>query len=316
MRWTASSRVLTFESALEAVGMPQLTDPRVTRHRAAAQPALTHGTATSGDGVPLHFSLYLGARSDSAGQGIGQRPRVTLIHSFALDGSIWDGLVRQIAPAADVLVVDLRGHGKSGLGDPSHFTLGQLAEDLTRVLDQAEWDATVLAGCSMGGCIALQFGVSHPDRITGLALASTTAYYGSTGAAFWSGMADRGRAEGLAALAPQLAARWFTDEFRTAQPETVKQLADVFAETDPRTFEASCRMLGEMDLRLIVGGIQAPTTILVGSNDLATTPAMAAELSELIADASVTELTGMRHLFPIERPDVLAELLTRAAGRA
>jgi 3-oxoadipate enol-lactonase len=40
--------------------------------------------------------------------------RVVLIHSLALDASVWDGVTARLAGYSDVLTYDCRGHGRSG----------------------------------------------------------------------------------------------------------------------------------------------------------------------------------------------------------
>src|ERR1700689_4415808 len=40
-------------------------------------------------------------------------PRLALIHSLALDGSIWNGVAERLAGRVEILTYDCRGHGRS-----------------------------------------------------------------------------------------------------------------------------------------------------------------------------------------------------------
>lgn len=61
---------------------------------------------TTSDGCPIDYTLY-DARHANA-------PRLALIHSLALDRSIWDGAVGDLGCDMHVVAYDCRGHGRSG----------------------------------------------------------------------------------------------------------------------------------------------------------------------------------------------------------
>src|SRR5437016_1839050 len=78
-------------------------------------------------------------------------PRMVLIHSLALDASIWDRVIAGLAGRAEILTYDCRGHGRSGRPRVP-FTTDLFARDLTELLDHIGWRTALVAGCSMGGC--------------------------------------------------------------------------------------------------------------------------------------------------------------------
>jgi 3-oxoadipate enol-lactonase len=69
-----------------------------------------------------------------------------------------------------VVRYDLRGYGRSSRPEPgvaySHV------RDLAAVLDAAKIDRAAIVGCSIGGAIALDFALTHPDRVTALVVAA------------------------------------------------------------------------------------------------------------------------------------------------
>src|SRR5881409_23552 len=61
---------------------------------------------STSDGCPIAYTIH-SARIPNA-------PRMVLIHSLALDSSIWDSVVERLAGRAEILTYDCRGHGRSG----------------------------------------------------------------------------------------------------------------------------------------------------------------------------------------------------------
>jgi pimeloyl-ACP methyl ester carboxylesterase len=67
------------------------------------------------------------------------------------------------------ITFDLRGNGKSG-NTNERITIPLLASDIVHLLDHLGIEKTVICGYSNGGSIALEFALSHPERIEGLIL--------------------------------------------------------------------------------------------------------------------------------------------------
>jgi pimeloyl-ACP methyl ester carboxylesterase len=97
---------------------------------------------------------------------------VVLLHGLASDSQTWD---RAIGPLAAhglrVLAVDLLGHGASDK-PAGGYLLDDFADSLAAFLDAIAVPAATLCGHSLGGAIAVHFGVLHPDRLRRLVLVS------------------------------------------------------------------------------------------------------------------------------------------------
>jgi len=139
------------------------------------------GNAIAVDGASIAYTLYAAEEGPS---GSGARPRIALIHSLALDRSFWDGVVPLLTPYADVLTYDCRGHGKSAKAGMT-YTVELFADDLASLLDHVNWSRAIIAGCSMGGCVAQAFAGVYPTRAQALAVMDSTAWYGPTAPRDW-----------------------------------------------------------------------------------------------------------------------------------
>jgi 3-oxoadipate enol-lactonase len=253
--------------------------------------------ATARDGTKIVYRVVKGT-----GQG-----RCALVHSLAMDGSFWDRVVPYLKEAGDVLVYDCRGHGRSGKPKGSQ-PIERHADDLADLLDTIGWQQAVVAGASMGGCISLAFAARYPDRVSGLGLIDTTAWYGPNAPQQWEERGQKGAREGMAALVPFQLDRWVSEAFRKQHPDVVEHAVAVFLASDPEAYLETCRMLGAADLR-VLPSFAFPTRIVVGAEDYATPVAMAEATRDLIPGATLTVLDKVRHLTPLEAPDLVAAQL-------
>jgi 3-oxoadipate enol-lactonase len=258
------------------------------------------GASNTADGCTLAYTFHPARDADA--------PRIVLIHSLALDRSIWDGVAAQLAGNANVLTYDCRGHGRSSRRATS-FTPELFARDLAELLDHVGWPSALIAGCSMGGCVAQAFGGLYPSRASALGLIATTASYGADGSAQWRERAENARSKGLAGLVQFQVTRWFGDKFRAENPELVSATAAVFVANDLDCYAATCVMLGEADLRPYLPTLHMPVHVIVGEEDYATPVAHARHLHEAIKGSTLTIIPGARHLTPVECPDQIAARL-------
>ena len=185
--------------------------------------------------------------------------RLVLIHSLALDGSIWNGVATKLDGRAEILTYDCRGHGKSERVAES-FTTELFADDLAELLDHVGWPTAVVAGASMGGCVAQEFAGANPSRVSALGLIDTTAWYGENAPKNWRERAAAARSKGLAGMVEFQLSRWFSERFRVEHPELIKEITDVFLANDVDCYAATCVMLGDADLRHVSPSLRVPVS--------------------------------------------------------
>ncbi|HEV3372073.1 MAG TPA: alpha/beta fold hydrolase [Xanthobacteraceae bacterium] len=262
--------------------------------------------ARARDGARLAYTLY---DHPASGQ------HVVLVHSLAMDRSFWRPVAARLAANACVLTPDCRGHGRSAKPEGS-VTVERHADDVADLMDQLGWRSALVAGASMGGCIALACAIRHPGRVSALGLVDTTAWYGPDAPKNWEQRANAALASGLSSLTDFQVTRWFGDKFRADNPRVVKECVDIFLRNDVAAYAQTCRMLGACDLRAGLASIKVPTAIVVGDEDYATPPTMAEAMHNAIAGSTLSVLPGARHLTPLERPEQIAAELDRLLHRA
>ena len=257
---------------------------------------------TTRDGCVIAYTLHAHAHANA--------PRVALIHSLALDRSIWNGVITELAPHASILAYDCRGHGRSS-PVVMPYTAKLFADDLAQLLDHVGWPAATVAGCSMGGCVAQAFAAQYPHRTAGACLIDTTAWYGADAPAKWRERAATAKAKGMSALIDFQITRWFTDAYCAANAKTIAALTHIFLANNVNCYERTCEMLGTGDLRPLLPSIKAPTAVVVGAEDYATPVSMAEALHAAIPQSTLTVIAQGRHITPVECPQDIARELKR-----
>ncbi|HEY0153556.1 MAG TPA: alpha/beta fold hydrolase [Longimicrobium sp.] len=100
----------------------------------------------------------------------GSGPALVLLHAGGVDLTMWDPQVGPLARSFRLVRYDARGHGRSTApGGPYSTT-----QDLRLLLDHLGIERASLVGISMGAGVALDFAANHPQRVTKLALVSTS----------------------------------------------------------------------------------------------------------------------------------------------
>src|SRR3972149_4779485 len=97
---------------------------------------------------------------------------VVFIHGFPFSQQMWRSQVAELSRDYRVITYDVRGHGKSEVGD-SQFTIEFFVDDLIALLDHLRIEKAVVIGLSMGGYIALRAIERHPERFSALGLCDT-----------------------------------------------------------------------------------------------------------------------------------------------
>jgi pimeloyl-ACP methyl ester carboxylesterase len=98
----------------------------------------------------------------------GRGTPVILLHGGNLDRRMWDSEFEAFRTTHRVIRFDARGYGKSGRID----TVFAAHDDLLALMDSLSIQRASLVGLSLGGRIAIDLALAHPDRVDRLVLAA------------------------------------------------------------------------------------------------------------------------------------------------
>ena len=102
----------------------------------------------------------------------GNGKTLVFIHGLSDNLLYWEFLANNLKHSHQVLRIDLRGHGKSELGN-EEITIGTYANDLNGLLEKLNISKVNLIGFSLGGAVALDFAIKYPKKVDSLVLMST-----------------------------------------------------------------------------------------------------------------------------------------------
>ena len=160
---------------------------------------------------------------------------------------------------------------------------------------------------------AQAFAIRHPARLDRLVLVATAARAAQP--ADWEERARKVRREGLGWLADAtMSPRWFTAAFAASRPEIVAPVRQRFLATDPVGYAVACGVIAGLDLQPQLSTIAAPTLVIAGAADAATTVAMAEDIRSRIPGAELVVLPAA-HLLAVEQPDAVNAHLLGFIGR-
>lgn len=101
---------------------------------------------------------------------VGDGDTLVMVHAGFVDSRMWDDQWDAFTEGYRVIRFDQRGFGKS---DPAQGPVSR-RRDLLRVLDGLEVERAALLGSSMGGEVAMDVALEHPERVSALIVASAT----------------------------------------------------------------------------------------------------------------------------------------------
>jgi pimeloyl-ACP methyl ester carboxylesterase len=234
---------------------------------------------------------------------------LVLIHGFSLDHRMWDDQFEAFSLHHRVIRYDLRGFGRSSLPDGQPYSH---TEDLRALLNTLGLDCAAVAGLSLGGWVATNFALAHPQSTQALILADSVLLgigwspeYQATFAPMWQA-AGKGDLEAARRL--WLGSPLFEPALQL--PAVSDRLRHILAEYSGWHF-VNDDPVGEPGEPIAqrLCQIRAPALVIVGERDMADFQAIAARLSAGIPGAHPVRLAQAGHMSNMEAPGPFNEVV-------
>ncbi len=239
------------------------------------------------------------------------RPLVVLVNGWTASGLLWPAdLVKQLEDRCDVVRIDNRGSGYSRTA-PAPFTIAQLANDVAGVLRAIGARSATVVGLSMGGMIAQETAMRHPELVARLVLCGTRppAPVGFLPArsVVAASMSPPRPDEPLREYFERSWSAVVGPGYTARRPDWMRELVDRSVERPtPRAgVIAQLRAITSWSGAGRLTQIAVPTIVLHGAEDPLSPVGNGMRLAQLIPDAEYVELPAVGHLVPFEAPEAL-----------
>ncbi|WP_291409917.1 alpha/beta hydrolase [Devosia sp.] len=192
------------------------------------------------NGVEIYYEIH------------GQGSPLVMLHGGVNPSDFFGAPLAAMAESHQVIAIHMRGHGRSS-DAPAPWTTEQMADDVDALLEKIGFERVDVMGWSLGGGVALQTAIRHPDRVGKLIVigmnVKSSGNYPEVLAAF----------KGMPAMAPAIGAQL-----------AESPLAELYPDAD---WEAIMRKTGEMnqgefDWSADVKNIKAPTLLIFADADM------------------------------------------------
>jgi 3-oxoadipate enol-lactonase len=260
------------------------------------------------NGIHIHYRI----------DGREGAPWVTFITGIANDMTMWDGQVPELKDDFRILRLDSRGHGgtQATVGD---YTFEMLIADVLGLWEALDIRQSHLVGLGLGGSTALGLAIDHSDRLLSLVPCACRAVMVPELAAIWPGLVAAVKASGMGAIANTTVQRWFTDDFKAANPDVLDAVRAQILGTSPLGYFGCVAAFLTLNFGNRIDRIRVPALFISGADDRrGGPPPVMQELAALVPGARHVSVPNAAHICNIQNPqgfnEVLGAFLRQPAG--
>ncbi|MEP4890821.1 MAG: pimeloyl-ACP methyl ester esterase BioH [Aliiglaciecola sp.] len=241
----------------------------------------------------------------------GQGPNLVLLHGWGLNSGVWEPISHILEQSFRITLLDLPGFGRNADVLPAQYDLDSVCSMVAECIP----DKSSFVGWSLGGLVAQQLAINHPDKCENLVLVASSPKFSE--AENWPGI----KANVLQIFTQQLEKDFSKtlDRFMAIQAigsesakqdiKLIKSHIQQYPIPDDRALRAGLSILANADLRSQLGDITCPTFRLYGRLD-SLVPAKAIPLIENLQASNLTHVFAHASHAPfISHPEEFVQIL-------
>lgn len=232
-----------------------------------------------------------------------------LISGTGHDHRFWSGQLEALSAKYTCIVADNRGIGKSSIPEPG-YTLADMAHDLTEIMDHLGFAEFHLMGFSMGGHMAQEIAINHPERVRKLGLHHTWSRCDAHLRDFQSIRLRLAQQDDLRTLFDlsffSLYSPAYHQQNEAALERKKSEMMQQVGSLQGWAGQLQACITGDTYERLSL--IQSPTLVTCSEMDFIVPVHLSKEIAERIEGSELKVLKGTGHVALIEQPDIFAKL--------
>jgi pimeloyl-ACP methyl ester carboxylesterase len=237
----------------------------------------------------------------------GNGASLVFIHGLGSSTRDWEFQVEEFSKDYQVVVFDVRGHGKSGKS-PGPYSVPLFARDTAELIKRLGLAPAQVVGISMGGMIGLQLAISYPELVRSLVAVNCGSEL------LIKNINDRisvwkrqlvPTLFGMRKMGEVLSEMLFPKEY---QEEIREIFIDRWAENDPRAYKNAFSALVGWSVTDQLGKIKCPVLVVSGDDDY-TSVESKAEYVKKIQGAELVVIEDSRHPTPVDQPEAFNQVV-------
>lgn len=253
------------------------------------------------NGVSLHYAEH----------GEGEEP-IVFVHGLLMNHHMFDAQIDVLRRHFRCIAFDLRGQGQSEV-TASGYDMDNLTVDTVGLIEALNCGPCHFVGLSMGGFIGMRLAIHHPHLLLTLSLLETSADpEPKENIGGYRLMAFIGRIFGFRPLSGRLSAILFGRDF-LADDNQKRKLEHWQSQINNNNRAGSSRaamaVINRQGVYDHLSEINTPTLVVVGDQDVATTPVKARRIHAAIAASELVVVEGAGHSSSIEKPADVTRVL-------
>jgi 3-oxoadipate enol-lactonase len=234
----------------------------------------------------------------------GTGPPIVFLHAFPLNRTMWAPQAAVLSRLFRTVSIDLRGLGESD-APYWRYSLEQYVSDVKAVLASLGIEKALFVGLSMGGYLEFALYRMCPELMIGLVLADTRAEADTPEQIQWRfNLAQRTAAMGPEAVITEMLPKLLAPARYDRDPHLVALVRSMISAAPvPGIIGALMAIAERPDSSDVLQRIRIPALVIVGADDVLTTPADAERMAKGIAGAELVVIPDAGHLSNVEQPD-------------
>ncbi len=270
----------------------------------ALPPAVSSGTTTEGTA----WSAF--------GNSSSKHAPIVLIHGVGMQQAYWAPQVNGLMQEFFVIPYDMWGHGLTP-AKPDAVSLPDFTAQLVALLTELNIDSAHVAGHSMGGLVALDFGIHHSHRASSITVLNSvydrTEEQRAPVLRRAHDLADHGVMK-----IDQTLERWFGLPEETLYPEAEALSRQLLESVNPAGYANAYMVFATADdaQNETIATLEVPATFATGDGDPNSTPAMSETMAALAPHGTAVVLSDQRHMMSLTAPQTVTDIIRQTVLRA
>ena len=238
----------------------------------------------------------------------GQGHPLLFLNGLGMSVGDWEGQAGYFSKDYQVITFDCRGQGASEK-PPGPYSISLFCDDTVGLLRSVKAWPTHLVGLSMGGMIAFQLAVSHPELVRSMVIVNSGPDLTLRTRAQKLELLKRRlivRILGMRKMAEILAGRLFPEK---GQEFLRREMARRWAQNDKNAYNNSVQALKDWSVSKHLGEILCPTLVISADQDYTPLSYKQSYVSRM-PDAELVEISNSRHATPMDQPEIFNRIVS------